>query len=41
MLQVTIGKKTVTYIENPVRLLVDISQKVCRPEESGMIYSKC
>ena len=35
-------KHLVTYKGTPIRLLADFfQQQLCRPEGSGMIYSKC
>jgi len=40
ILKATREKKS--YIKgNPIRLSAEFQQKLCRPEESGMIYSKC
>jgi len=34
-------KKRVTYKRNSMGYQLAFQQKLCRPEKSGMIYSKC
>jgi len=34
-------KKSVTYKRKPIKLEGDFQPKFCKPEGSGMIYSKC